>query len=69
MMYRFFILFFLFFGFTTTNAQIHEVGVFLGGSNYIGEIGSSIYFSPNEPAFGVLYKWNKSHTSYLSKEQ
>ena len=60
MMYRFFILFFLFFGFTTTNAQIHEVGVFLGGSNYIGEIGSTSYIAPNEPAFGVLYKWNKS---------
>ena len=42
------------------SAQIHEVGVFLGGSNYIGDVGSTTYISPNEPAFGILYKWNKS---------
>jgi hypothetical protein len=43
-----------------THAQIHEVGVFLGGSNYIGDIGPTTFISPNEPAIGVLYKWNKS---------
>ena len=42
------------------NAQTHEFGVFLGGSNYIGDIGSTTYIAPNEPAFGILYKWNKS---------
>ena len=42
------------------NSQIHEVGVFLGGSNYIGDVGSTTYISPNEPALGILYKWNKS---------
>ncbi len=42
------------------HAQIHEVGVFLGGSNYIGDIGPTTFISPNEPAIGVLYKWNKS---------
>jgi outer membrane protein W len=42
------------------NAQIHEIGVFLGGSNYVGDIGSTTYVEPNEPAFGILYKWNKS---------
>ncbi len=41
-------------------AQIHEVGLFLGGSNYIGDIGRTNYISPNEPAIGLLYKWNKS---------
>ncbi len=44
----------------STHAQIHEVGVFLGGSNYIGDIGPTTYISPNEPAIGILYKWNKS---------
>lgn len=44
----------------TLNAQIHEVGVFIGGSNYIGDVGSTTYISPNEPAIGILYKWNKS---------
>lgn len=42
------------------NAQIHEVGVFFGGSNYIGDVGLTNYISPNKPAFGILYKWNKS---------
>ncbi|RDI54815.1 hypothetical protein IQ02_01563 [Flavobacterium glaciei] len=41
-------------------AQIHEIGVFLGGSNFIGDIGPTSYIAPNEPAFGLLYKWNKS---------
>jgi hypothetical protein len=42
------------------SAQIHEVGVFLGGSNYVGDVGSTAYVAPKEPAFGILYKWNKS---------
>jgi hypothetical protein len=58
-MYKFFNLIFLFF-FFTMNAQIHEVGVFVGGSNYIGDVGSTTYISPKEPAIGILYKWNKS---------
>ena len=41
-------------------AQIHEIGVFLGGSNFIGDVGKTNYVSPNEPAIGILYKWNKS---------
>ena len=41
-------------------SQIHELGVFLGGSNFIGEVGPTTYVAPNEPALGILYKWNKS---------
>lgn len=59
-MNRFFIILFLFFGFTTSQAQIYEVGVFLGGTNYIGDIGPTNYISPNEFAYGVIFKWNKS---------
>ena len=44
----------------TMRAQIHEIGVFAGGSNYIGDVGSTAFVAPNEPAFGFLYKWNKS---------
>lgn len=44
----------------TSKAQIHEIGVFLGGSNYIGDIGPTTYVNPNELAYGLLYKWNKS---------
>lgn len=59
-MNRFFALLICCFGLTNTNAQIHEIGVFLGGSNYIGDIGSTTYAAPNEAAVGILYKWNKS---------
>ena len=58
-MNRIFLLFLLF-TITSTKAQINEIGVFLGGSNYIGEIGSGTYINPNKPAFGLIYKWNKS---------
>lgn len=44
----------------TTQAQIHEIGVFIGGSNFIGDVGPTTYIAPNEPAIGLLYKWNKS---------
>lgn len=43
-----------------SSAQINEIGVFLGGANYIGDVGSTRYINPNEPAFGILYKWNRS---------
>lgn len=42
------------------NAQINEIGVFLGGGNYIGDIGKTNYINPSDVAFGVVYKWNKS---------
>lgn len=45
---------------TAINAQINEIGVFLGGSNFIGDVGKTDYVAPNELAFGLLYKWNKS---------
>lgn len=44
----------------TASGQIHEIGVFAGGSNYIGEVGPTDYIAPNEPAIGLLYKWNRS---------
>ena len=59
-MNRFFAITFIIIGATSLNAQIHEVGVFAGGSNYIGDIGKMSYIAPNEPAIGILYKWNRS---------
>jgi Domain of unknown function (DUF6089) len=59
-MNRFFSILILFFGLTSLNAQIHEIGGFVGGSNFIGDIGKTDYVAPNEFAFGILYKWNKS---------
>jgi hypothetical protein len=58
-MKRFFLFIFII-GLTKSHAQIHEVGVFLGGSNYIGDVGKTNYVDPNEFAYGFLYKWNKS---------
>ena len=44
----------------SAQAQIHEIGVFGGGSNFIGDVGATTYVNPNEAAFGLLYKWNRS---------
>jgi len=38
--------------------QINEVGFFIGGSNYIGDIGRTNYIYPNKLAGGLIYKWN-----------
>jgi len=42
----------------SVSAQGHEIGVFLGGSNYIGDIGRETYIYPNSYAFGAIYKRN-----------
>ena len=49
-------------------AQIYEVGVFAGGSNLIGDVGSTNYISPNQLAIGGVFKWNRSprHSYRLS---
>ncbi|AXG74162.1 hypothetical protein DVK85_07875 [Flavobacterium arcticum] len=43
-----------------TKAQIHEFGVFVGGSNYIGDVGPTDYIAPSDAALGLMYKWNRS---------
>lgn len=43
-----------------THSQINELGLFLGGSNFIGDVGATNYISPNQLAIGGLYKWNRS---------
>jgi len=42
----------------TSKAQIHEVGFFIGGSNYIGDVGPEYYINPNNFMGGLIYKWN-----------
>lgn len=51
----------LFFTVQICHSQTHELGVFLGGSNFIGDIGSTKYISPNKPAIGAVWKWNRSN--------
>jgi hypothetical protein len=41
-------------------SQIHEIGVFAGGSNVIGDVGATDFISPDTFAFGGIYKWNRS---------
>ncbi|MCF8715364.1 hypothetical protein JM658_11040 [Joostella atrarenae] len=45
---------------TMSYAQMFEVGAFVGGSNYIGDVGSSWYVRPNSLAAGGVFKWNIS---------
>ncbi len=45
---------------TIATAQIHEAGIYFGGTNAITDVGSEKFINPNDIAFGVLYKWNKS---------
>ena len=46
--------------FQFAEAQIHEIGIFAGGSNFIGDVGPTTYILPKQPAIGILYKWNKN---------
>ncbi|RNC84283.1 MAG: hypothetical protein ED556_12590 [Winogradskyella sp.] len=48
------------FSYQTSSAQIYEIGVFAGGSNFIGDVGSTNYISPNQAAIGAILKWNRS---------
>lgn len=45
---------------TTTQSQTYEIGAFLGGANYIGDVGSTNYIAPKSLAFGGILKWNRS---------
>ena len=42
------------------HSQIYEIGLFAGGSNFIGDVGATNYISPNKPAIGGIIKWNQS---------
>ncbi len=42
------------------NAQTYEIGLFAGGTNNIGDVGRTNFILPSGPAFGGLFKWNKS---------
>ncbi|MFT4698589.1 MAG: hypothetical protein ACI9SJ_001740 [Flavobacteriaceae bacterium] len=41
-------------------SQTYEIGAFIGGANYIGDLGNTSYISPNTTAFGAIFKWNRS---------
>ena len=37
---------------------MHEFGLFVGGSNFIGDIGGTEFIKPSSTSFGLIYKWN-----------
>lgn len=47
-------------GVLNCQAQIHEIGPYFGGSNFIGDVGATDYIAPKQLAFGGIYKWNRS---------
>lgn len=57
-MKKYLILFIFLFISTLSNSQVHEVGVSLGGTNFIGDIGSTTYIKPNKLGFALFYKYN-----------
>lgn len=59
-MNRFFTLILSLFLSVSMYSQINEIGVFVGGSNFVGDVGSTSYIAPNKLALGVLYKWNQT---------
>ena len=50
----------VFFFAASASAQRYELGIMGGGTNMIGDVGSTQYIDPNSPATGVLFRWNNS---------
>lgn len=49
----------LFFAVDSTS-QTFEIGPYVGGANYIGDIGPTDYVNPNTLVVGGVFKWNRS---------
>ena len=41
-------------------SQTYEIGAYGGGANNIGDVGRMNFIAPSGPAFGGIFKWNKS---------
>lgn len=41
-----------------SSAQLFEIGAFVGGSNYVGEVGPTTFLRPNKIAYGGVFKYN-----------
>ena len=53
------ILFILFLSFySTLVGQVYEIGFSVGGTNYVGDIGSTKYIQPNQLAGNIFFKYN-----------
>lgn len=49
-------------------SQTYEIGPYIGGANYIGDVGSTNYIAPKSLVAGGIFKWNRSkrHSFRLS---
>jgi len=47
--------------FAFAKAQTYEIGLWAGGANVIGDVGSTNYVSPSDVAVGGIFKWNRSN--------
>ena len=52
------ILFIIVLGCTKLNAQINEIGVFLGGSNFIGDVGKTNYIAPRKTPISLIWAFS-----------
>ena len=43
---------------TLVFGQVYEIGAFLGGTNYVGDIGRTSYVHPNKVAGAAFFKYN-----------
>lgn len=59
-MRHFLLLIFLFACTQVASAQMFEIGGFVGGANYIGDVGNTTYINPNSLVVGGIVKWNRS---------
>lgn len=50
-----------FFVFAFAKAQTYEIGLWAGGSNIIGDVGSTRFVNPSAIAVGGIAKWNRSN--------
>lgn len=44
----------------TSYTQTFEIGGFIGGANYIGDVGNTMFINPNGLVLGGMAKWNRS---------
>lgn len=62
---RLIVIAFMFF-YISLSAQTYEAGLVLGGTNFVGDVGSSSFIKPKDYASfdkvsaGVIFKWNRS---------
>lgn len=58
---RHLILLIILFAFSKSSvAQTYEIGPFIGGANYIGDVGKSSFVNPTTFVGGAVVKWNRS---------